>query len=197
MKKLLIVVPAIILLAGCVPTRMAELNDIEGLTYGVGDFGAEVIESYTVNKNMSVSPDNLALCVTSSIDNSAVVLSDNANSFVGASGTYHQINNQHVVGGGNVIQQQGSAGIVANGKTSYTSRLLNFIIKYTLTIRQDGSNISYIFNNIQNAQQNTGYLNNNGFRRVLTDKWSASDADTIIKELDNEVAKINNCLTIY
>lgn len=176
---------------------MAELNDIEGLTYGVGDFGAEVIESYTVNKNMSVSPDNLVLCVTSSIDNSAVVLNDNANSFVGASGTYHQINNQHVVGGGNVIQQQGSAGIVANGKTSYTSRLLNFIIKYTLTIRQDGSNISYIFNNIQNAQQNTGYLNNNGFRRVLTDKWSASDADTIIKELDNEVAKINNCLTIY
>ncbi|MBX4133645.1 hypothetical protein JMI89_08380 [Frischella sp. Ac48] len=197
MKNFLIAVPALMLLSACTPTRMSELNNINGLQYGVGSFGAEIIESYTVTRNQTSSNNILSMCVRNSIDNHAVVLQDNANSFVGASGTYYNINKQYVVNGGANIQQQLPNGIVAQGVTYYSSMLIGYAVKYQLTVRQNNDNISYTFNNIQQAQQNTGSMNNYGFSQIFTDKWSASGATSVVKKLDEEVDKIDSCLASY
>ena len=197
MKNFLIAVPALMLLSACTPTRMSELNNINGLQYGVGSFGAEIIESYTVTRNQTSSNNILSMCVRNSIDNHAVVLQDNANSFVGASGTYYNINKQYVVNGGANIQQQLPNGIVAQGVTYYSSMLIGYAVKYQLTVRQNNDNISYTFNNIQQAQQNTGSRNNYGFSQIFTDKWSASGATSVVKKLDEEVDKIDSCLASY
>ena len=197
MKNFLIAVPALMLLSACTPTRMSELNNINGLQYGVGSFGAEIIESYTVTRNQTSSNNILSMCVRNSIDNHAVVLQDNANSFVGASGTYYNINNQYVVNGGSNIQQQLPNGIVAQGVTYYSSMLIGYVVKYQLTVRQNNDNVSYTFNNIQQAQQNTGSMNNYGFSQIFTDKWSASGATSVVKKLDEEVDKIDSCLASY
>lgn len=197
MKNFLIAVPALMLLSACTPTRMSELNNINGLQYGVGSFGAEIIESYTVTRNQTSSNNILSMCVRNSIDNHAVVLQDNANSFVGASGTYYNINNQYVVNGGANIQQQLPNGIVAQGVTYYSSMLIGYAVKYQLTVRQNNDNVSYTFNNIQQAQQNTGSMNNYGFSQIFTDKWSASGATSVVKKLDEEVDKIDSCLASY
>ena len=197
MKNFLIAVPALMLLSACTPTRMSELNNINGLQYGVGSFGAEIIESYTVTRNQTSSNNILTMCVRNSIDNHAVVLQDNANSFVGASGTYYNINKQYVVNGGANIQQQLPNGIVAQGVTYYSSMLIGYAVKYQLTVRQNNDNISYTFNNIQQAQQNTGSMNNYGFSQIFTDKWSASGATSVVKKLDEEVDKIDSCLASY
>ncbi|MBC9130763.1 hypothetical protein FcAc13_05500 [Frischella sp. Ac13] len=197
MKNFLIAVPALMLLSACTPTRMSELNNINGLQYGVGSFGAEIIESYTVTRNQTSSNNILSMCVRNSIDNHAVVLQDNANSFVGASGTYYNINKQYVVNGGANIQQQLPNGIVAQGVTYYSSMLIGYAVKYQLTVRQNNNNISYTFNNIQQAQQNTGSMNNYGFSQIFTDKWSASGATSVVKKLDEEVDKIDSCLASY
>lgn len=197
MKNFLIAVPALMLLSACTPTRMSELNNINGLQYGVGSFGAEIIESYTVTRNQTSSNNILSMCVRNSIDNHAVILQDNANSFVGASGTYYNINKQYVVNGGANIQQQLPNGIVAQGVTYYSSMLIGYAVKYQLTVRQNNDNISYTFNNIQQAQQNTGSMNNYGFSQIFTDKWSASGATSVVKKLDEEVDKIDSCLASY
>lgn len=197
MKNFLIAVPVLMLLSACTPTRMSELNNINGLQYGVGSFGAEIIESYTVTRNQTSSNNILSMCVRNSIDNHAVVLQDNANSFVGASGTYYNINKQYVVNGGANIQQQLPNGIVAQGVTYYSSMLIGYAVKYQLTVRQNNDNISYTFNNIQQAQQNTGSMNNYGFSQIFTDKWSASGATSVVKKLDEEVDKIDSCLASY
>lgn len=197
MKNFLIAVPALMLLSACTPTRMSELNNINGLQYGVGSFGAEIIDSYTVTRNQTSSNNILSMCVRNSIDNHAVVLQDNANSFVGASGTYYNINNQYVVNGGSNIQQQLPNGIVAQGVTYYSSMLIGYVVKYQLTVRQNNDNVSYTFNNIQQAQQNTGSMNNYGFSQIFTDKWSASGATSVVKKLDEEVDKIDSCLASY
>lgn len=197
MKNFLIAVPALMLLSACTPTRMSELNNINGLQYGVGNFGAEIIDSYTVTRNQNSSNNILSMCVRNSIDNHAVVLQDNANSFVGASGTYYNINNQYVVNGGSNIQQQLPNGIVAQGVTYYSSMLIGYVVKYQLTVRQNNDNVSYTFNNIQQAQQNTGSMNNYGFSQIFTDKWSASGATSVVKKLDEEVDKIDSCLASY
>lgn len=197
MKNFLIAVSALMLLSACTPTRMSELNNINGLQYGVGSFGAEIIESYTVTRNQTSSNNILSMCVRNSIDNHAVVLQDNANSFVGASGTYYNINKQYVVNGGANIQQQLPNGIVAQGVTYYSSMLIGYAVKYQLTVRQNNDNISYTFNNIQQAQQNTGSMNNYGFSQIFTDKWSASGATSVVKKLDEEVDKIDSCLASY
>ena len=197
MKNFLIALPVLMLLSACTPTRMSELNNINGLQYGVGSFGAEIIESYTVTRNQTSSNNILSMCVRNSIDNHAVVLQDNANSFVGASGTYYNINKQYVVNGGANIQQQLPNGIVAQGVTYYSSMLIGYAVKYQLTVRQNNDNISYTFNNIQQAQQNTGSMNNYGFSQIFTDKWSASGATSVVKKLDEEVDKIDSCLASY
>lgn len=197
MKNFLMAVPVLMLLSACTPTRMSELNNINGLQYGVGSFGAEIIESYTVTRNQTSSNNILSMCVRNSIDNHAVVLQDNANSFVGASGTYYNINKQYVVNGGANIQQQLPNGIVAQGVTYYSSMLIGYAVKYQLTVRQNNDNISYTFNNIQQAQQNTGSMNNYGFSQIFTDKWSASGATSVVKKLDEEVDKIDSCLASY
>lgn len=194
MKNIFKAVSALMLLAACTPTRMSELNHINGLKYGVGNFGAEIIDSYTVTRNLTSSQNMLAMCVRSSIDNHAVVLQDSANSFVGATGKYHHINNQYVVGDDNNYQQQFPSGIVAKGVTYYSSKLIGYAVKYQLTVRQYNDKVSYTFNNIQQAQQNTGSIYYTGFRQIFTDKWSASGATTVVKKLDQEVNKINSCL---
>ncbi len=195
MRKLIVIAISAIILSGCAPSRIEALNSVSGLEYGSGDFGAEVIESYTANRDITVSSEKLALCVASSIDNGAIQLKDSSGSFVGAySDNYYNIEKSNTISGGPTIQHASQGGVVANGVTSYSSMAIKYYVKYTLRVQQTESGLRYIFSNIQQAQGNTGSIPNSGFSKINTDKWSASGAESVIKLLDGELYKVQSCL---
>jgi hypothetical protein len=67
-------------------------------------------------------------------------------------------------------------------------------VRYTLSIRKNNNNnISYLFNNITQAQATTGAIPNNGFNPV--GNWDGANPSVILKALTAEVQKITNCLT--
>lgn len=196
MRKLIAIAVSAIILSGCAPSRIDALNSINGLEYGPGDLGDEIIASYTVDQNITVPSEKLAFCVASSIDNDSVQLKDSSTSIVTA-GRYYNFERSNTVGGGSTVQYASQNGIVANGVTSYSPKGIamgiTYFVKYKLTVKQSESGVRYVFSNIQQAQSNTGYIPNRGFAKISANKWSASNAEIVINRLNIELNKIQSC----
>lgn len=198
MNKSISAVFLIFILTGCAQTRMASLSAINGLEFSYGDKGNELIEKYTVVKNVPANnKGSIHTCAALEVNNKSVSLSDESRSFGGYFGWgryygFYDVNNTFSVAGGETVKYSDENSIIVEGVTDYSGSGSTMYVRYTALIRRDGNSVYYVFNNIEQAQKYTGGIINRGFKRLET--WSDEHPDRAIAALDKEVEKIQNCL---
>lgn len=193
MKKNLLIIACVITISGCAQTRLESLSQVEGLEFTHTQGGSEVIDKYTVIKALPNGSNSIATCAALEITNKSVSLSDGSKSFIGAySGNYYNIGNNISVAGGETIQHADQNSVVVTGIGQYSTTFVNRYVRYTALIKKDGNDIRYVFNRIEQAQQDTGAISNPGFYEVGT--WNMADPDKVLAFLDSEVDKVQKCL---
>ena len=196
MKKILFLACPMILLSGCAQKIDPNLSAFNGVTYTDYSNEYKYLNTYTINGNTNKSMNDINVCTIQNIRDRDVVLSDSADSFVGKTGNYYNLNSS-MKSNKNGRQYIGDNVIVIDGLTHYQNPqsfipITNYV-RYTLSIRKNDNNITYLFNNITQAQATTGAIPNNGFNPV--GNWDGANPSVILKALTAEVQKITNCLT--
>jgi len=113
---------------------------------------------------------NIKLCIAENIDNNSVDLRDSSSSFVGPyTGNLYLNSQDKTIQGGDVFKysEESTSTIIAKG-SAIKEGLVNDIIKYDLKASVSGNNIMLKFYNITRAQQDTGFVKNDGFETICT-----------------------------
>ena len=195
MKKILLFSLIGFVVTGCAQKIDSNLSSFEGVTYTDYMNEYKYINTYTIKGSTNKSMKNVNVCVLQNIRDKDVVLSDNADSFVGSTGRYYNLTsstNSH----GNSQRYINDDVIIINGFTQYQNPqsfipVTNYV-RYTLSVKKDKTNIQYFFNNITQAQSTTGSLPNNGFNPI--GNWDGANPSVILKTLNDEIKKIEVCL---
>ena len=195
MKKILLFSLIGFLVTGCAQKIDSNLSSFEGVTYTDYMNEYKYINTYTIKGSTNKSMKNVNVCVLQNIRDKDVVLTDNADSFVGSTGRYYNLTsstNSH----GNSQRYINDDVIIINGFTQYQNPqsfipVTNYV-RYTLSVKKDKTNIQYFFNNITQAQSTTGSLPNNGFNPI--GNWDGANPSVILKTLNDEIKKIEVCL---
>ncbi|OCG24606.1 hypothetical protein A9G28_00785 [Gilliamella sp. Fer1-1] len=197
MKKLMIASMVAFLVAGCAQVD-SNLSSFSGVTYKDYSNEYKLIDTYTLTSHIDKSMKDIKVCVLQNIRDRNVVLSDNSNDFVGASGRYYSIPSVTVSSSSGARQYFDDDIIVVDGLTQYNNPqsfipIINYV-RYTLSIKQDKdkNNTQYFFNNITQAQSTTGSVPNNGFNPV--GNWNGANPSIILNTLNIEKQKVENCL---
>lgn len=199
MKKIFLLIAAAAMLNGCVSHQRSEVvNAIPGVVFQNLD-GVETIKSYSVEKQTgSTSKDALKTCVLRNITNNQVQLTDASKSFTDdATGKYHNIQTSSNVQGGAVIQTETSKGIIFSGTGEYTISVLKIkkTVRFTGEITNNENKATFIFSNIQQAQNDSGLMANDGFSPVGS--WDSVNPERVIHVLDEKADAISSCLSHF
>jgi hypothetical protein len=138
----------------------------------------------------------LPFCVTSSVSNESVTVSDSANSFVGAyTGNYYSVNRSSNIGGGNVLEyvSPDQTEIVARGTVRYWGGMIERAARFKLVIKDDGLARAYKFHTVEVAQINSGSWPNNGFSRAAMNPGTGGGH--VLKNMQQLANTIDSCLT--
>ncbi|EBV6399853.1 hypothetical protein RYQ87_003541 [Salmonella enterica] len=196
MKKIIFVALLISSVSGCVSyQRSAAISATQGVTFAQKN-GYEYIKSYEVKKDISVSSaDALKSCVLSNVTNNQVQLTDASKSFSGTyTGNYYNVQTQSSVHGGSVIQAETKEGIIFAGTGEYLTASLGIkrTVRYTGEINQRPDHVIFSFSNIQQVQNDSGAISNNGFFDVGS--WDAARPESVVAVLNEKANDITNCL---
>lgn len=196
MKKLLIVIMSSALLGGCVSyQRSAAINSIPGVEFQQKN-GNEIIKSYEVKKEMvNSSKDALKSCILSNVTNNQVQLTDGSKSFTGAyTGNYYNVQTSSSVQGGSVIQAETEKGVIFAGTGEYVTPTMGVkrTVRFTSEVVPEGKQAQFIFSNIQQVQNDSGAISNNGFFDVGS--WDAASPEAVIAVLNEKANAISSCL---
>ncbi|GAB50211.1 hypothetical protein [Atlantibacter hermannii] len=199
MKKLILVMISSALMSGCVSyQRSAAINAIPGVEFQQKN-GNEIIKSYEVKKDIgAITKDSLKSCVLSNVTNRQVQLTDASKSFSGAyTGNYYNVQTSSNVQGGSVIQAETSNGIIFAGTGEYltTSMGIKRTVRFTGEIAPSGQQTKFMFSNIQQVQNDSGAISNNGFFDVGS--WDAASPESVINVLNEKADSISKCLSKY
>lgn len=195
MKKVFLIGLIGYVLTGCAPIINRNHGSLGELTYTEYMNKYEFLNTYTINGSINKSIKDVNVCVLQNIRDKDVVLSDNANSFVGSTGRYYNLTSS-TNSYGNSQKYINDDVIIINGFTQYQNQqslipVTNYV-RYTLSVKKDKTNIQYIFNNITQAQSTTGSVPNNGFNPI--GNWDGANPSVILKTLNDEIKKIEVCL---
>lgn len=185
-------VASVLVLSACSMARMPELSrfDAQYMPYS----SAEAISSTTFERP-NTSGD-LPQCVAAVVTNRGEVISDNAGSFVGAySGTLYQANNKASTSGGSVIERTSKDGrsVVASGSTRYQrDALIKRSVRFTLMAKAGKDGTTYRFANIEQAQLDTGYANNDGYNPIGS--WPGANPDLALQALESLADRLDSCM---
>ncbi|NDJ59458.1 hypothetical protein GWD52_21225 [Enterobacteriaceae bacterium 4M9] len=196
MNKFLFVMISSALLSGCVSyQRSSALNSIPGIEFQQKN-GAEVIKSYEVGMEVgNFSKDAMKSCILRNVTNNQVQLTDGSKSFTGAyTGNYYNIQTSSSVHGGSVIQAETKNGIIFSGTGEYVSSVMGVkrTVRFTSEATSAGSRAKFIFSNIQQVQNDSGAMSNNGFFDVGS--WDAASPESVIAVLNEKANAISSCL---
>ncbi|HIF6269531.1 TPA: hypothetical protein ACX3KD_004489 [Raoultella ornithinolytica] len=199
MKKMVMAVVILPMLYGCASdmSRDNALSAFHGVSYknkGQNEYLKQYTKTITV-KNASI--DKVKFCILRNVTNRDVTLSDSSKSFIGAyAGNYYNINSSSKSSGGDVVSLSGDNAIVVNGSTDYlfNSGIVSVkrVVRFTLDVIVDSSNVSYTFSNLQQAQTETGSLSNVGFSDIGT--WNGASPAQAMQTLDEIINDIDSCL---
>lgn len=195
MRKILLFSLIGFVVTGCTQKIDSNLSSFEGVTYTDYMNEYKYINTYTIKGSTNKSMEDVNVCVLQNIRDKDVVLSDNANSFVGSTGRYYNLTSS-TNSYGNSQKYINDDVIIINGFTQYQNQqslipVTNYV-RYTLSVKKDKTNIQYIFNNITQAQSTTGSVPNNGFNPI--GNWDGANPSVILKTLNDEIKKIEVCL---
>lgn len=197
MKNLILVMISSALLGGCVSyQRSAAISAIPGVEFQQKN-GSEIIKSYEVKKDIgAITKDSLKSCVLSNVTNSQVQLTDASKSFSGAyTGNYYNVQTSSSVQGGSVIQAETSNGIIFAGTGEYLTSSMGIkrTVRFTGEIAPAGHQAKFMFSNIQQVQNDSGAISNNGFFDVGS--WDAASPESVINVLNEKADAISRCLS--
>ena len=195
-KKLLVAMVSCALLSGCVSyQRSAAINSIPGVEFQQKN-GNEIIKSYEVKKEIvNSSKDALKSCILSNVTNNQVQLTDGSKSFTGAyTGNYYNVQTSSSVQGGSVIQAETEKGIIFAGTGEYVTPTMGVkrTVRFTSEVVPEGKQAQFIFSNIQQVQNDSGAISNNGFFDVGS--WDAASPEAVIAVLNEKANAISSCL---
>lgn len=198
MKKIIYIGVICSFLIGCASQQVDKnLSNFSGVTYNDYDGKYKTIKNFTMNSSTNKSLSDINVCLLQNIENEDINLSDTSKSFIGPySGNYYNVTSRSKSLGGSVQQYSDDKTIIVKGVTKYLNPqtwvpITNYV-RYTLTVQKDKESLAFTFNNIRQAQSETGYLPNNGFGTV--GNWEGANPSIMLKALEGEVLKINSCL---
>lgn len=204
MKKLIFCFFIVLCLAGCAGD-MAGLAEPVVLPANVTTTKPDANNNSYINQigffydfNENFPFGKLTVCVAENVSNKDVVLKDAANSFVGISGNYYNIEKSQVVSSEDVFKvvDKETSTLVASGTTSSLSNVgmitIKDFIKYDLKASYKEKSVALKFFNITRAQESTGSLSNDGFSPVGT--WGGARPLEVYNSIEAVSQNIKACL---
>lgn len=181
MKKAIL--PAFLALTACAQAPIKFDDDVTLAPW----HSAESIQS--VRFPAKETSGDLEFCVVKSVANDSITFSDSADSFYGAyTGNYYHDTDSQTVAGGSIIQHSSNKGVIAVGVTSYNaSSLVKRFVRFKLTATTD----QYEFENLEQAQADSGVVPNSGFQPVGA--FQGANPDQALASLEDIARKIDRC----
>lgn len=192
-----VVIFSTLALAACANTSQVsnKILGLNGIELSQTSEGANVIESYTVSSEINREAD-LPFCIASSLKNDSVRVKGAGSSYMGAhSGRQYKSASEHTVGGGDVISYVSKEAdkVVATGTTRYIAGVVvERSVRFQVVGTKSGGDVKLVFSPIEQAQTDTGALENRGYYRVGA--WDAAHPDKVVESIDVEAQKIIRCL---
>lgn len=182
-------IPLALLVAGCAasPKTLEKYGDVK--------LEGNLIKTLSIDGGEVSGGASLPACVASTVRNDSVSLTDASGSFVGPySRQLYQLGNSREVGGGNVLRYVSAdeSNVVATGTTQYTSALISYSARFTVTIKRVEGHLNYVYSGIERAQLSTGYLANSGYSRVHI--MGGGGAENVLKGLQDLTEELDVCM---
>lgn len=155
------------LLGGCASTTTVStaLSGMNNLAYGTDSYGNQyVTHAHYVFDGVPPRGDSLPLCVAQNVQNKSVTLADSSGSFLGASGTYYQIDKAREAGGGSVIKyvSDDRQSVLAQGSAGYQFLMplgpIDESVRFDLKAQAMPDRLVLGFSNLERAQLATGVV---------------------------------------
>lgn len=199
MKKVILVLLGAAVLTGCVNAPISDLPSNVTLTEPQSYYGSKVqmVEAVTFERS-GKGMQNPSTCVSLTVDNSEVTLSDSSGSFVGpATGIYYDFGSSRTEGGGSTLQHtDNKTGIVvAKGVTEYSSGALipiGHAVRYKLLVAPLEEKTVLQFKDIEQAQKSTGSVKNTGFKPLGS--WAGAGTMAAYDAMKQQADKVLDCI---
>ncbi|ASK34898.1 hypothetical protein CEK62_11145 [Alcanivorax sp. N3-2A] len=187
------------MLAGCTNAPISNLPSNVTLTKPQPHYGSKVqmVEAVTFER-AGKAKQNPNTCVSLTVENSEVTLSDSAGSFVGpVTGTYYSRGSIRTVGGGSVLRYADikSGVVIARGVTEYRSGPLIPLaqaVRYRLSVTPLEDKTVLQFKDIEQAQKSTGVVKNTGFGPLGS--WIGAGTMAAYEAMKGQSDKVFDCL---
>lgn len=198
MKRQLITITAVAMaLYPATATAKVELpSNVTTKPYGGGKNQVVDAIDYSFSTEKPIEFSRIKMCIASNVTNNEVQLSDNAGSFVGASGTYYRTQNKQTVQGGGIFKyvDDASKSLVAQGSVNRQAGLGGIIglsIRFDLEVSGEDNALKMRMLHIEQAMKNTGSSINDGYMPIGV--WAGSMYKKNIQALNGFADQLKSC----